>query len=491
MDGFSSAEGVSWLSIPGQLALTSRPLDHPIRSELSSEGGHGAYGLTVADIDDDGDVDIFGTSDAQRGILLWLNEGGSPPTFQRRVIDSDFPGGTSLAVADIDRDGDLDLVGAAQNPGNKVAWWRNDEEPDAEWQRLEIDHPFPVACNVSVADVNGDGWPDVLSTSWTVARLNVWYHSGTDPVEWTEQTIAYALRGAHSAVAGDVDGDGDLDVVGTGANDSEVLLLVNRGGEPVEWESVVVGNDLDGVRYAAFADVDSDGRLDIVAAAADGQVVMWRNGGSASVWERHLIDDSCHGGHWVAVNDVDGDGRNDVIVAAYVAANFFWYRQGAGSLAEWTRFELDEQAFAAPLTVIAADLDGRGDLELVGADWEPGFFYWWEVSEFVPSGELLSRVVRLDQNTRSVRVAWQAETPAATNLTVEWRSGSDMSSLGGWQEVSESGAEAAVIGEFFQYRLRLTTTDPTVSPIVRSIRLTTPVSGEETAPRIDEPTLSD
>ena len=465
---FESAENVSWLAVSGQVVLSSRPLTTAIRTELASEGERGAYGLASADVDGDGDIDIFGTSDSQSGILLWLNQGGDPPVLERRVIDSDFAGGTSLHPIDIDLDGDLDLVGAAQRPGNRVAWWRNDQN-DAEWPRFSIDDLFPVACNVSAADIDGNGWPDVVSTSWSTSRLNVWYSSGGDPIEWTEQTVAFGLRGAHSAVAGDVDGDGDLDVVGTGANDKEVLLLENLGGNPPQWNTEVIGDDLDGVRYSALHDLDGDLRLDIVAAAADGQVIWWSNPAVAGDWTRHVIDEGCLGGHWIDVADVDGDGREDIVVAAYGVGQYFWYRNEGGSGDDWTRFAVEDQGFESPLTVIAADIDGRGDLELIGAEWEPGLFYWWEVSEFEPSGQLVSSSVDLGAGARSVRLSWDATEPDGTHLNIEVRSGLDQQTLGDWTEVAQKGSSMELEGPVLQYRVNLATSDPALSPILRSV----------------------
>lgn len=479
-EGFVSSQNISWLAVPGQIVLSSTALESPVRFSFANEGTNGAYGLASVDIDDDGDADLLGTSDAQRGILLWTNEGGDPPVLQRHVIDSDYPGGTSLHAADVDHDGDLDLVGAAQTPGNEVSWWRNNSETDEPWERFDVDGFFPVACNVFAADVDGDGWTDVLSTSWTQGRLNMWRHSGTDPVEWTEQTLATGLRGAHSAVAGDMDGDGDQDVVGTGANDREVILLRNLGGDPIEWGEEVIGDDLGGVRYAAVGDIDGDGMLDIVAAAADGKVVWWRNLGAGETWQRNVIDQSCLGGHWVVVKDIDGDGRRDVVVAAYVAGRYFWYRN-PGDGETWTRHDVGQMAYSSPLTVIAADLDGRGDLELIGSEWEPGAFYWWEVSEFVSSGELVSAVVDLGPSAAGLRLSWRVDQPAGTHLRMEVRTGTSPELLGNWQEIEGEDDVIELSGSLVQYRVTLSTGDPAVSPILREVNVIRILRGVESS----------
>jgi len=466
--GFLSELETSWLTIPGQLALSSEPLEVPRRHHLL-QGHPGAYGLYVADMDLDGDPDLIVTTDSSAEVLLLVNQGGSPPAWEVQVVDADYPGGTSVHPADLDGDGDLDLAGAAQTPGHNVVWWRNDGGDPMTWTRLEIQDNFTVACNVFSADVDGDGDMDVLSTSWGSRHITWWRNDGGDPIAWMRQNINGTSGGAHSAWAGDVDGDGDTDVVGTEATENKVVLFVNGGGMPITWGQQVVGSDMVGVRYACFADVDRDGRMDIASAGADGQVAWWRNGGGDPIaWTKQTVDDACEGGHYISVADLDGDGRNDLLVAAYTLSSIQWYRNGGGEPVEWTRREV-VTGFASALTAVAADLDGDGDLDVAGTAWESGEVAWWEITDFRSAGELESPVLDLGGTPDLVLNDTGATETDGSGLTVRVRSSHDPADLGGWIEVSEQPDVVSPAGRFLQYQVALCTEDPMVSPIVRDM----------------------
>ncbi len=487
---FAESNGISWLTVPGQLALSSTPLADPTRVNMAEGGPRGAYGLATVDIDRDGDIDILGTTDIEAGVLLWLNEGTSPPSWEVIEIDADFPGGTSLHPADIDLDGDLDIVGAAQSPGHAVSWWRNDAADSRSWKRFDISTFYPVACNVFAADVDADGHHDVLSTSWAFGSVTMWHNDADEQVSWTEQGLAEGQSGAHSAVAADLDGDGDLEVVATAANVSSVLIFWNGGGEPIEWTGEVLGNDLEGVRYAATADIDASGTPDVVAAAADGQVVWWaNNGGPLSSWTRHSIDTECFGGHWVDLEDLDGDGHIDVLVAAYSSGSIHWYRNGGESPPSWAKHTVAD-SLSSPLTAVAGDIDGRGDLEVIGSIADEGTFAWWEVSEFVPAGELTSSVLDLGERLWQPELTWQAQVPPSTTLTVEVRTGNDPEAMGSWEQLHTPGTLPITTDRYLQYRIQMLTEDATVSPLVTEIRIRSRVRNGDDSQRVDRPSAA-
>ncbi len=468
---FAECNGISWLTVPGQLALSSWPLDDPIRVELADWGPRGAYGLATVDIDDDGDTDILGTTDAKAGVLLWRNEGTSPPSWEVIEIDGDFSGGTSLHPADIDLDGDFDIVGAAQSPGHKVSWWRNDATDFRSWQRFDIETFYPVACNVFAADVDADGWQDVMSTSWSFGTVNLWRLDVGDEMVWTPQTLADGQGGAHSAVAEDLDGDGDLEIVATAATVNSIMVFWNDGNEPIDWTREVLGDNLVGVRYAATADIDASGTPDVVAAAADGQVVWWANdGGPLSGWARHTIDTECFGGHWVDLEDIDGDGHIDVLVAAYVAGSIHWYGNDGEDPPNWSKHTV-AASLSSPLTAVAADIDGMGDLEVIGSIADSGAFAWWEVSEFVATGDLTSTILDLGDRLRQPELTWQAQVPPSTTLEIDVRTGDDPETMGSWERIFAPGALPFTAGRYLQYRIQMSTEDAAVSPLVREIRV--------------------
>jgi hypothetical protein len=143
-------------------------------------GSRGPWGISsrswIVDLDGDGDADIVMChADQQNSAVAWLeNNGRKPPGFAVRYLPNKAPGTRgsfhSLAVADFDSDGDLDILAVEQ----------------------EDTSIFPVGAN---------------------PRWFIWENLGGRPLRFEERVILDAGLGGHDVRVGDVDGDGDLDIV--------------------------------------------------------------------------------------------------------------------------------------------------------------------------------------------------------------------------------------------------------------------------------------
>ena len=91
----------------------------------------GAESVYAADVDGDGDVDVLGAAWADGEITWWENLGTTPPTWAEHTIRRDFNGACDVHATDLDGDGDTDVLGAA-NFENHIIWWENVTEADAE-----------------------------------------------------------------------------------------------------------------------------------------------------------------------------------------------------------------------------------------------------------------------------------------------------------------------------------------------------------------------
>lgn len=466
-DGFGQSAGISWLAVPGQLALSSQPLETPVK-HLIATGHDGAYGLYATDFDGDGDIDVIATTNQSNQVVIWFNGGDDPGAWTEHIVDDAYRGGTSVHPVDLDDDGDLDLVAAAQTPGNNLKWWRNEGGHPPTWTRFTIASNLPVACNLFVADVDGDGDQDVLSTSWSGNYIAWWRNEG-EPESWSRVMIEDQFPTAHSAYAFDADGDGDTDVVGASADTGEVVLFLNDLGDGTSWTRQVVGTGMAGVRYATVADIDGDGRLDMAATAFNGQIRWWHNDGGIPVaWTQYTVDQTCFGGHYLIVDDLNGDGANDLLVAPWALNSLYWYIQDPSDPEGWQRIEVDT-TFTSPVTAFPADIDGDGDLDVVGTSFALGEIAWWEITNFVPSGSLESTVLDLGEHQGLNGIRWEAWVPSGSSLTLSVRSSDDPADFGPWSpEFASPVVMLSPWRRYFQYRV-LTTSDGTVSPILRDV----------------------
>lgn len=114
--------------------------------------------ITTADLDGDGDPDILAAYEADQGNLAWLeNLGGE--FGEPRVISSDSSGATSVRAADLDGDGDRDVVATSEDD-DKVTWYENLGDRFGPQQVISTAYKRPD--EVVPSDVDGDGDPDLL-----------------------------------------------------------------------------------------------------------------------------------------------------------------------------------------------------------------------------------------------------------------------------------------------------------------------------------------
>ena len=133
----------------------------------------GAHRAEVCDLDYDGDVDIVGAAYFDQEISWWRNDGGEPIIWTKQVIITNFKGACIGLPVDIDDDGDIDVVGTAQQ-GNDVALFRNDGGNPFVWTKIIIDPFFQGAWPGFVHDIDGDGDTDILAGASWADKLAWW-----------------------------------------------------------------------------------------------------------------------------------------------------------------------------------------------------------------------------------------------------------------------------------------------------------------------------
>ena len=96
----------------------------PFTERVISTTAHGAYCIFAADLDGDGDIDVLSASVIDDKITWYESDGGSPPAFTERVISTTALGAQSVFATDVDGDGDTDVLSASEND-DKIAWYEN------------------------------------------------------------------------------------------------------------------------------------------------------------------------------------------------------------------------------------------------------------------------------------------------------------------------------------------------------------------------------
>jgi hypothetical protein len=465
---FESANATSWWSIPGQLSLSSTPLPSAIEHRIAG-GFNGALCVHTADIDDDGDQDILGTAYYTDDVVLWRNDGGDPITWTSQTIDGDFGGGCETFAADVDDDGDLDLLGAGFTAG--IVWWRNDGGDPISWVRADVTGEFAGGHDVWAGDLDGDGDTDVVGAAAEDDEVAWWRNDGGDPITWVEQTIDSDVDYPCRLDAKDIDGDGIVDVAATSWNDAKVAWWRNSGGQPIEWTKQEIRTGYTGTHGLHVCDVDRDGDNDVLGAAMNlSDVTWWSNGGGDPiVWEQHTIDGSFVGAGYVYPHDIDGDGDIDVAASAWGTGGIAWWENTNEAGTSWTKHQIIS-GVGQTSCVYADDVDGDGDIDVLGTGFDQDFVSWWEVTEFVTTGDLTGSILDTGTDPHTAQLDWTAALLPGTAVRFQIRSSSNPGDMGAWSaDIMEPAALTGPLGRYIQYRAVLETTNPVASPLLKDV----------------------
>lgn len=278
--------------------------------------------VSVADMDHDGDLDILAASTTADAIYWWANDGTGDPSWTQHTILSSFDGAHTVEPVDLDADGDLDVVVCAFD-GDESTIVINQDGVGTSWTKANftpLDGPYDVA----IGDLNKDGKPDFVASGYYEDVIRVEIQGNT---LWGYSDIS-GLNGPRGVALGDLDGDGDLDIVGAIRNDDAIKWFENDG-TGAGWDPHDVGSGyLDDGSEVQAVDVDHDGDVDIVATGYDGHdVYLWKNDGTGSSWSRQFIETGLDSPWQVLVDDINGDNNMDlVLTAAGTTDSLLWYK---------------------------------------------------------------------------------------------------------------------------------------------------------------------
>jgi hypothetical protein len=335
------------------------------------------FGQTVlADLDNDGRLEfILGR---WNGEVYWY-KCHAPDNWSRHLLATDSPSAVGGCALDVDGDGWLDYVAGG-------AWFRNSRRPDQPFARVVFDPALSDVHDLVAADIDGDGRPEILTMS---DPNGLWWHKiADDPASlWPGHRISDPVHAGLSV--GDLDGDGDLDVVRT------TVWFENAAGDGSRWVEHPIGPSTPpppdfqepwarDATYSVVCDMNGDGRNDIVFCDAEipGGRIWWMENldGRGGRWRRHEVpngDDRRRGPyHTLHVGDLDGDGDLDIFSCEMEAIpgagppRWYIWENVDGVGAEWKEHVILDAGLGGHQARVG-DITGNGLPDIIGKPWFP------------------------------------------------------------------------------------------------------------------------
>ncbi len=266
--------------------------------------------LAIGDVDGDGDVDALLTCRLDGGLFVAWNDGTGAFPDITTIPTIDHP--DVAALADVDGDGDLDAVVTHVFQIDQIRVYRNDGDGTFVHSGAIIG-PSTWPHGLALADVDGDGDEDLVASFWgsfdEPDPLLLYHNDGAGgfgvPVTLGEAAAYTALEFA------DFDADGDLDLIAGGGTDLTQVFLNDGAG------TFSLGETLDHDGYYAsrigIGDLDADGDLDIAVRRRG--ITAFRNDGQAGFAADPEL--RCSNPTGIAIADLDADGISEIVASGF------------------------------------------------------------------------------------------------------------------------------------------------------------------------------
>jgi len=465
---FYTGDSISTASF-GSVSLVANDWDFSdwVRHEIDTDSHIGSHhwGFQPADIDGDGDLDLVGFTDR----IMWYEKTGHFIYVPHEVDGSElFTAGSPnfTQPVDIDGDGDIDIV---RSNGSVLDYFVNDGA-GASWSRnILTDSYMNVYC--LVGDVDYDGDMDIVNftTAIFTGSMAIWWNDGGTFTREPISSISSIWR-AHLA---DMDNDGFIDIVVTGNLTPHSVIFRNDGAGNFTEVFNSGGSVLTSIDGSYPEDIDMDGDLDIVFGGnhslfSTGFGAYLNDGTGISYSRMVLVDDAGSYADGAMASDIDLDGHAD-IAGGFNAVG--WFRQSPTTSLEFTEHNLYESTPGDTLDchwILVANLDEQSCIPsmdiLISAAGQFTIFENRMLLSFASDGFLESSILEVSDALHTANfseIGWEACIPSDSSIAFFYRAGDDpveITSLP-WQGPhwgstldTPDSIGISATGRYFQYR---------------------------------------
>ncbi len=368
-----------------------------------------AQSVVSADLDGDSDYDaVIGYSEFghpwEDNLLAWFeNQDGMGNFGEMQVITEDADSVMSVYIADLDGDGDNDIMSASMND-DKIAWYENTDGLGDFSQELIITSVADSAISVYSADIDGDGDYDVLSASAGDDKI-AWYENENGLGDFGEQqVITQETDGASCVFSADIDGDGDYDILSSSFYDSTIAWYENTDGLGAFGPQQVITLTPTNAHSVFSTDLDGDGDNDVLVSAVSQSYddeelsrIRWyeNTDGLGNFDRQQSFPTDTYRNQSIYYADLDSDDDLDILASFPWEYKIVWYEHTDG-LGDYDPYQLIVPSAGGAKAVFGSDIDGDGDLDIVAASKQDNKVAWYEntdgLEEFGPQNVITTEL---------------------------------------------------------------------------------------------------
>lgn len=348
----------------------------------------GAIDVQGVDMDRDGDLDVVACAYHQTDAIKWWENNGQGGFTAHTIANIPQHGVIDIECVDLDRDGDWDVLacsasGSAQGL-DAVLWFENNGAQSFTMHMVASGVDCPLWA--STADLDGDGDLDVVATAFDADSIYWFENNGSQSfIRHTLENNFSPMydKGPEYGELVDLERDGDVDIVVAGQGNENIMWWENNGAAAFIKHAIPTGFS-SGSWSVHAADLDGDGDLDLLAHGVNG--LFWLQNNGVQQFTPRVISTS-YSSYYAAPTDpvdMDDDGDIDFVAGTFgpsgpccsssAEAVTWWENNGSGSFTS----HLIARPFDGPWNVDGVDLDQDGDVDVLAAGDYSYEIAWWE-----------------------------------------------------------------------------------------------------------------
>lgn len=350
--------------------------------------------ICSADIDNDGDLDIVASSQNDDKVAWYENLGNGTIDTAQHIISTVANGVHWIYAFDVDNDFDVDILTAGW-VSNKICWYENLGNNTFSGRQILVNN-LRNASTIAMGDMDQDNDDDLVwgSHHWSQVGWNTKIGGGIDTSRHViTHESQYTLSGTKAIHTADLNGDTLIDILVASMYDNKISWFNNLGSGNFDTIPNIINGQATSAECVYTADFDNDGDLDVVSVSGsnntNSKIQWYKNDGSGNFSAPITLTTSVDWPKSVYATDLDNDRDMDILFCTTNDGKLgFFENKGNGTFAP---FQLVTQNTQRGFFIRAPDLDNDGDKDIIVAGYNPDEVVWFENQNFAKT-EVSGRV---------------------------------------------------------------------------------------------------